>query len=406
MDNQTLYTKLATVPPPIKSWLGSDTVIDTIDALEEKLHLPKGSASVIAKLIQRIQIKDLGVEYFAGELALELKLEKQTALLIAQTVKKDIFSAKKQDWADYGIDISLLEKFETPIASPAAPTTAPGPKMIQDLGIPTPPKPAATISLKIPVPTVPTPPPQPAPKVSTQVGQGLTVGISPISGVKPGATTTSIPPAPSTAPKPPMPPTSPAQTPPAPPKSAISSVGWSKLTPEAPVVKLNTVVSTVIPPSMKPATPAPTAAVPVAPTTPAVNAGRGMSEFERMDMMKKGTSAPMPPPVMLHEVQSSAPLSKSSDLHFSIAPRNEMKIPLSQQASQVPLPPKAAVLELGKMPTPSKTVNYSGSAMPKPPTPPTTTVSGERHVTELTASSQATPTLKSVTMPPPAPPKQ
>jgi len=130
MNTKTLYAKLATVPAPIKGWLGSDTVVASIDAMDDRFTLPTGSSAIISKLIQKIQIKDIIPDYFSGELASELKLDKDKAIHITEDIKKNIFYPIRQDLSNYGINIDLLDKFQIPpIASPLASS----PKIFKDV---------------------------------------------------------------------------------------------------------------------------------------------------------------------------------------------------------------------------------------------------------------------------------
>jgi hypothetical protein len=130
MDAKTLYAKLSAVPQPIKTWLGSDSIIAEIEKSEDQFTLPFGASATIAKLIQRIQIKDIGPEYFSGTLADELHLDKSKAVHITEEIKKEIFSPLRKDFLSYGIDIDRLDKFQMP-----APNSSSGndtPKIIQE----------------------------------------------------------------------------------------------------------------------------------------------------------------------------------------------------------------------------------------------------------------------------------
>jgi len=129
MDIQTIYSKIASVPPAITSWLGSDATINTIEKSEVSYTLPRGSSGIIAKLIQRIQIKDLAPDYFSGELAAELQLDKDKATHITSEFKKSVFSPIRKNFADYGIDIDLLDKFQMPIIK----SSSESPKIFQNI---------------------------------------------------------------------------------------------------------------------------------------------------------------------------------------------------------------------------------------------------------------------------------
>ncbi len=114
MDTKTLYSKLAAVPPPIKTWLSSDEIVDYVNNIDNQFLLPRESSSVVKKLAQRVLIKDMAPEYFSGELATELKLDKDKAIHISGELKKTIFFPEKAAFFDYGIDIDLLDKFQMP----------------------------------------------------------------------------------------------------------------------------------------------------------------------------------------------------------------------------------------------------------------------------------------------------
>jgi hypothetical protein len=127
MDILTLYSKIAAVPASIRQWLGSVEMTEKNEALEKQFNLPTGSAGTIAKLIQRLQIKDLAPENFSGQLALELNLEKNKALLIVDEIKKAVLLPIQKELENYGVDVTLLDKF-----NPAVPKPAAGPMIISD----------------------------------------------------------------------------------------------------------------------------------------------------------------------------------------------------------------------------------------------------------------------------------
>jgi hypothetical protein len=125
MDTKTLYAKLATVPMPIKKWLGSDNVIDATDKMESQFILPTGSSGTIAKLIQKVQIKELHPDYFSGQLASELNLDRDKAIHITAELKRVAFLPIKNELSSYGIDVNLFDKFQMPDAKPTVIEEAP-----------------------------------------------------------------------------------------------------------------------------------------------------------------------------------------------------------------------------------------------------------------------------------------
>ncbi len=196
MDTQILYQKLSDVPTTIKIWLGSNTAIATIDELEGRFTLPAGSSSTIAKLIQKIQIKDIAPDYFSGELAAELQLDKDKAVHITSELKKNLFSPRRKDFSDYGIDIDLLDKFQAPtIKSPISDT----PKIL-DSAIPQP------IQKNFSTPIPGAMPPTKKPTTLSDVGWSRSSSAGPgiqLSAVPAASGSTHTPPP---APVPPAPP--------------------------------------------------------------------------------------------------------------------------------------------------------------------------------------------------------
>jgi hypothetical protein len=388
MDTKTLYSKLATVPAPIKAWLGSDVVVDGIDKMDNQFTLPSGSAGVIAKLIQRLQIKDISPEYFSGELASELNLEKDKAVHITGEIKKNIFSHIGKDLADYGIDLSLLDKFQMPVTKTL---TSDAPKIIQE-----------------------TAPVKPAPLPVNKMA-----------------------PAPAVAPTPTMP--SPAPTPaaPAPQKpSSTSDIGWSKTQSSGPVVKLD--ISNVPPvPPKAPVTPAPQPQQSRVVSPAASIAPHGaVSEFDRLSATKVSIGGmapisaaptppapPKPPAPAPAPAPEPAPMMLHQDTTFRAAPKNagftlsrpDSGAEIKMSPGKPPAAPRPAFLEFSS----------TAPSAPKPPAPPTssstvvhytefkpslssvpTADSGPRNVSQITPPKpMSTPSMTSVPVPkPPKPP--
>lgn len=399
MDTTTFYAKLAAVPMAIKNQLGSEATIDVQDAIEHQFNLPDDSSATIGKLLQKLQIKEIDPDYFTGELAVELKLERDKALSVSAEIKKSILFPVKSDLLQYGIDISSLDKFQMPGIKPLIPASvAPSPSA-------------------------------PAPKIISE-----TFSATPKFSGTPLASNRDIA---APAPKPPQPPQ--------PPKP--SDAGWSKATPQQPVVKLGAITSGAtgsMPAPSSAAAPAPkTISMPTAPTTttPAMPgakpAARSMSEFERLDLVRKGgapatptppiprqiapapapapsipkpATPPQPAPVMLHQVTSFAPIESSSSAFNAKRPAQDQ---LRGTTAQGPLPSRPAMVEFNNAATPGALrppLSPTGPTATPPPAPMANT--GPRQMTEIQAPRPAAPTpapmmsADSIPMPmPPTPPK-
>jgi hypothetical protein len=292
MDTQTLYNKIASVPTPISTWFGSDAFMANIEKMDDKFTLPAGSATVISKIVQRFQIKDIAPEYFSGELASELNLEKNKAILITEDIKKNIFSPIKKDLADYGIDIALLDKFQIP---PVKSAISAAPKIIQDIN------------------TSPAQPPKLTPLPVNKMAPPMNVPV---------ATTTTVTPAPAGAKlSAPAIPTGTAGFAPTPKPPTTSDIGWSKTQSAGPVLKFDFPQTTsVVPPASsaspsipaqsQTSTPAPaTTASPTGtpmPTAPAAPRTGAVGEFERLGVTATPvtTRSPLtgPAPAGAHDV--------------------------------------------------------------------------------------------------------
>lgn len=375
MDTKILYAKLATVPPPIRTHLGSEETIDMLEKIERQFHLLAGSLGA-TKLIQKLQIKEIGPEYFAGELAAALKLEKNNALLVSGEIEKSIFMPIRKDFSDYGIDIDLLNKFQIPAIKSA---------------------PASNVTQTSPAP---------GPKI---IAQGFEAKLNASPAVpKPVAITMPIISSIATSPKPQP------TTPPTPPQAAPiakpnQDKGWSKQGQQDPVVKLG-----IITPSIPKPTPATSIPVGPQPMTPMPNTGRSVSEFDRLDYENKGigvppvktTVTPIPPPpqfrpsepkpqptsipipkpptaqpapMMLHQV-GSAPSETAS--RFQVDQKMQNQINSTVPPTSNPNTAKPAVLEFAgdrppapaQPPKPQTKVIVKDFLTPEnPPTPPAPT---------------------------------
>jgi hypothetical protein len=338
MDNKTLYSKLAIVPRPIKIWLGSDPIIDYVNGMDDTFTLPRETSSVIKKILQEFITKGISPDYFSGELASELNLEKDKATHITAEIKKNVLFPIKQELTTYGINIDLLDKFQMPTAKPFV---GDAPKMFQDIG----PSVASLDSIK--------PAPLPVNKMAPPPGMAATI---------PAGTPVAIP---GFAPKP----------------SKLSDVGWSKKQSVGPVVKLD--IS-----QASPTTPAAISSVPQSsivaphPSAPAMN--NTMGEFERLNLMKKApgwvpTPITEPAPMILHEDTSFRAVVQNIGFRLS-KPGEGAEIPMIPGSSPQ-APARAAILELGNL----------DPTIPKPPTPPTKVV----HYTEFQTSLSSVPTTTS-----------
>lgn len=114
MDAQTLRTKLSETPESIRTWFGSESVVTHISDVNGELGLKDEQKKTIPRLILRIEIQDLEPQFFSGELANELGLDKTKAQIITTKIKKSVFEPIKNKLIDYGIDINLLDRFEIP----------------------------------------------------------------------------------------------------------------------------------------------------------------------------------------------------------------------------------------------------------------------------------------------------
>jgi hypothetical protein len=221
----------------------------------------------------------------------------------------------------------------------------------------------------------------------------------------------------------------PAPSPPVP-KSSEPQSGWSRATPEQPVVKL----SQAAVPAAATAPQAPPKAVPTAPppaakppTSPA--AAGAMDEFERLAAQrgeKKAVpspaggapptapkpAAPEPPPVMIHEDTEFKAQPQAPGFRLELPAK-----PIDMRAGPPPPQPvKSAMLELGSTPAPppktgpatTRVVHYTEykspspehPVLPKTPPPP----QGPRQITEITSQDLSKPPPVKPPVPP-APPK-
>jgi hypothetical protein len=249
-----------------------------------------------------------------------------------------------------------LENNYHPLIPSVADVGLPAPKTPLPIQIPVQ-KPVQKMPAETKPPVIPSPPP---PKILSQVIQAV-----PIARV-----------APPPAPKP-------------------SDAGWSKSTPEQPVVKLNqapvlpaqsAVSSRVPPPAPKPAT------IPI---------HGSVGEFERMAIQKGApqmpampqTPAAPPAPVIIHEDASFRPAQQPPSFHL---PFVSEQFNMPKGTVSLPMPTRPAVLELGNAASgaASRVVHYTEYKSPSPATPVTPkmppappTPQGSRQITEITPQS-------------------
>lgn len=136
-----------------------------VQAINQRFNIPEKDWSTLPILLARLEARDVAPDYFAGELADELKLDRDKALNISAEVKRNILTPLKKEFSDFGIDISLLDTFKIPAIkglSQSVVTAKPdAPKIIQDVSM-APPKPTQTLpvtgwsQMKPPAPIPPT----------------------------------------------------------------------------------------------------------------------------------------------------------------------------------------------------------------------------------------------------------
>lgn len=422
MDKQTLRLQFLKAPSDIRDWFVSEEVSSAVQAINKHFTISNDHRSILATLLARLVAKDLSPDYFSGELAIELKIDRDKALGMAAETKRAILDPLKKEFADFGIDITLLDKFQMPIIKtvPLSADAAAGPKIIQDIGTSaaSPPPPGMR-------PQIPLTPRPPAPNPATPANP-----IPAASFASPNAPSVSMPGLAQAAAAVPTPAQSGLAMPPAEVKPvSTSDVGWVKTRSSGPVVKLDTSGIPPQAPAVVPIQPRPSTSE-QANTRSRSSAGAPIGEIERMNMMKKAPTPPVAP------VSSAppAPMILHEDTKFVADEKNAgFTIPKSSINAEIPLPPgktpnipRPAVLELGGIPTPRPTaaphapvpqgdtshvVHYTEF---KPPLSSVSTASpGPRAVSEITsvaapkpaATQPPQPNLIPPSPPPPTPPK-
>jgi hypothetical protein len=382
------------ITPDLREALFSDINADFVSKTCNNEHLPEEKSNQVAGVAGYVLLGFMHPDDLAEELKKEIGIDPKTAASIAAAINQRIFSPLRQQIDQVYSPISKLQ---------------PAPKLVPD-----------TANAIAPFPEPTATPSAPAPKIISE-----TFVATPKFASTPLASNRDIA---APAPRPPQPPQAPKP----------SDAGWSKSTPQQPVVKLGAIppgVSTSgIPtsPAWTPASVAPkTIAMPSAPTSPTPSPAatptpaaaktpvRSMSEFERLDLFKKGqpvsssmqvppsplvatptasTSTPQPAPVMLHQVSSFAPIQNSSAGFNTKKPAQDQ---LRGTTAQGSMPTRPAVVEFGGNASAPSQVNYQ----PPVQTPPPMANSGPRQMTEIQAPRPVppAPSVPPVPMPAPAP---
>lgn len=366
------------LPDSLKDALVSDANSALIWKTAEAEHIPNEKIYTVATAVSQVLYGFIHPEDISTELK-AAQFNPQTVVAIVGALNQKIFAPIQQD----------LNKAYRPIAGATIPvqdikatqvTIPVGPKIIAEnfTAKPiTPPKPAFA----------PRPPAKP---------QQVTSQAVPISAVN-----STLAPLNKNVATPTAPVSKPAAN--------TNDKGWSRQGSQDPVIKLGVITPNI--PAPKPAaapvkTPTPTTTTPV----------KTMSEFERLDMQKKGTmppsspiqpltssttqmptpapKAPEPAPVMLHQINMPAGNEKTQNFQINGGMQNQMgRVP-----NQVPMPNRPAVLEFG---TPSA----ASSALPTSPTPQQpqkmapAMSAGPRQITEITAQPPKPPIPPATPMP-------
>ena len=170
-----------------------------VRTINQHFNIPQESETVLPKLLARLEVGDIEPDYFAGELADELKLDREKALGISAEVKRTVLGPLKKDFSDIGTDISLLDKFQIPTIKGLSPSTAvtktDAPKIIQDVSV-APPKPTSLPSVgwsqMAPPPAAPKATPAPASAAASASPRPTAVAMSatpkPMSAAVPTST--------------------------------------------------------------------------------------------------------------------------------------------------------------------------------------------------------------------------
>jgi hypothetical protein len=353
----------------LKDALTSEATSALVWKTAEAEHIPDAKIYEIGRAVSHVLYGFIHPEDLPIQLREDPQLNPQTVAALSNAFNQKIFAALQQD----------LSHAYAPLIRGAA---VAGPKMIQsDKPMPAQAMPTASIAPKAPVA---------APQI---ISQSFTAtpkfSAMPLTPAKPVA---------------PAPAAIPAQPP------STPSAGWSTRAPQGPVIKFGAVTPSV--PTTTPAAKSPQQMPPL--QRPQQQPVKGMSEFERLDAMKKGGVVPSAPtipasptmpaspatpaavmpqgPVMLHEVSNTA--AQTPDFRFKMGMQNQMP----SKPPQVPLPSKPAVLEFGRSATPGG-AGQTPAAQPIPvPSAPKTV-----HYTEYKPSPAEPHQISEITTPAPKP---
>ena len=154
MDTTTLQLKISSVLPTISDYLGSEGVIDLIGKINETFHISEKDSRIIPTLLLRLEIEDIEPQYFTGELAHQLNLERDKALAISEEIRRLILFPIAKEFTKINIDVNLLKSFEIPVIKTAAMASG-KPMMLEEIQRPATPRPASPLN-ELPIAPKPT----------------------------------------------------------------------------------------------------------------------------------------------------------------------------------------------------------------------------------------------------------
>lgn len=295
----------------------------------EDEHIPEEKIYTVSQIAGFVLMGFLHPEDVARELRERLTLDQKTSSAIEVALNKRIFAPLRAD----------IDKVYAPISKLEA---AAAPKIIQDIG------PASSV------------PPQ-APMATQKFTAPLTVSVKPTQGVPP--------------------------TPPPAPSPSLTDKGWSKISPNDPVIQF--APSKTNPPTPKTVTsftpPVPPAGAP-RPSMAASNPGGEFARFNNAPSVPKPPSPAAsavpagPAPMMLHEDPQIKSIQGGSDFHISMPARDANMLGDSKSTT----PSRPAVIEFGKSVAstpPTKVVHYT-EFKPSMSVPPQASSAG-RNVMEI-----------------------
>jgi hypothetical protein len=355
LSEELLDRRWDALPLTLRAALTSEVNSDFVRKTCESEHLPSERFHDVARVTGYVLMGFLHPEDMSEELKGVVGIDLKIASLVANAINQRIFAPLRQD----------IDKIYEPPSKLSG-----GPKILEEI-------------------------------ISTsRIGPQI-IGLAPVTtgAVPPAtnqmrATTTPLPtaPPPVVAPKPKLP-----------------DIGWSKLTPEEPVVKLSQSA-----PQQSAPTPTGTISQSVQPPTKpvAIPIKGPVGEFERIAIQHGSqpvaprptasvipTTSPATPtaptgpaPVIIHEDTVFKPQQTTPDFHFQLPTEN-----FNMQKGMGPAPTRPAVLELGKStlppapPKPTSTphvVHYTDYKSPSPENPQgPMTPQGPRKITEVTPQS-------------------